>query len=182
MPQQEEIDISQQVSESNPKGAISKLIATFQVNGKQREAIVQPHLLLLDLLRGTFRLTGAKRACAEGNCGACTVLIDGKATCSCITLAISVRGKNIKTIEGLALQDGSLHPLQQAFVDHAAAQCGFCTSGMLMSASALLDQNPRPSLDQIKRALSGNICRCTGYVKILEAVQAASGSNSGETS
>ena len=167
MPQQEEIDISQQGSETNPKGAISKLIATFLINGKQREAIVQPHLLLLDLLRDTFRLT---------------VLIDGKATCSCITLAISVRDQNIKTIEGLALQDGSLHPLQQAFVDHAAVQCGFCTSGMLMSASALLDQNPRPSLDQIKRALSGNICRCTGYVKILEAVQAASGSNSGETS
>ena len=114
MPQQEEIDISQQGSETNPKGAISKLIATFLINGKQREAIVQPHLLLLDLLRDTFRLTGAKRACAEGNCGSCTVLIDGKATCSCITLAISVRGQNIKTIEGLAFQDGSLHPLQHS--------------------------------------------------------------------
>ena len=109
-----------------------------------------------------------------GDCGACTVLVDGKAVLSCLTLAITCQGKKITTIEGLAAQDGQLHPIQQSFVDHGAVQCGFCTSGMILSSKALLDSNPNPSREEIKRAIAGNLCRCTGYKKIVEAVEAAS--------
>ena len=151
---------------------MGKEIATFVVNGQQREAIVEPHMLLIDVLRDGLGLTGTKYSCGAGDCGACTVLIDGKPAFSCLTLAVTVKGKNILTIEGVADGNG-LHPIQQAFVDQGAVQCGFCTPGMVLSAKALLDENPQPTRDEIKTALAGNLCRCTGYVKIVDAVEAA---------
>ncbi len=152
---------------------MAKRIAAFHVNGRPREAIVEPHMLLVDVLRDKLGLTGTKRACASGNCGACTVLVDGLPVCSCLTLAVTAEGAEIRTVEGLAPSDSTLSPLQQAFVDHCASQCGYCTAGMLMSATALFEANPRPTREDVKRALSGNICRCTGYVKIIDAVLAA---------
>jgi aerobic carbon-monoxide dehydrogenase small subunit len=149
---------------------MTKTIGTFQINGRSREAIIEPNMLLVDVIREKIGLTGTKRACASGNCGACTVLVDDQPICSCLTLAVTVEGKDIRTIEGLRETDGQLHPLQQAFVEHCAAQCGYCTSGMLMTATALLEANPRPTREDVKRGLSGNICRCTGYVKIIDAV------------
>jgi len=148
---------------------MTKRILELAVNGRSREAIVEPHMLLVDVLREKLNLTGTKRACASGDCGACTVLIDGEPVCSCLTLAVSAEGLPITTVEGLA-KNGELHPLQQAFIDHCASQCGYCTAGMLMSAVALLDANPRPTREDVKRGLSGNLCRCTGYVKIVDAV------------
>jgi len=145
---------------------------TLRVNGEYYEVEVEPRRLLLDVLRDNLGLTGTKKACDFGNCGSCTVLMDGKPVLSCLTLAIDAQGKDITTIEGLA-RNGQLHPLQQAFIDYGAIQCGFCTPGMLLSAKALLDKNPRPTDAEIKEALSGNLCRCTGYVKIVEAVKAA---------
>jgi carbon-monoxide dehydrogenase small subunit len=127
-------------------------------------------MLLVDVIRENFGLTGTKRACASGNCGACTVLADGLPICSCLTLAVSAKDKDIRTVEGLRSENGTLDPLQRAFIDHCASQCGFCTAGMLMSARALLDANPRPTREDVKRGLSGNICRCAGYVKIIDAV------------
>jgi carbon-monoxide dehydrogenase small subunit len=151
---------------------MAKEIATFLVNGQEYQAIVEPHMLLIDVLRDQLGLTGTKYACGAGDCGACTVLIDGKPSFSCLTLAVTAKGKSILTIEGLA--DGNeLHPVQQAFVDQGAVQCGFCTPGMILSAKALLDENPEPTRDEIKTALAGNLCRCTGYVKIIDAVEAA---------
>jgi carbon-monoxide dehydrogenase small subunit len=151
---------------------MSKEIATFVVNGQECEVIIEPHMLLIDVLRDKLGLTGTKYSCGAGDCGACTVLIDGKPSFSCLTLAVTARGKSILTIEGVA--DGNtLHPIQQAFVDQGAIQCGFCTPGMILSTKALLDENPEPSRDEIKAALAGNLCRCTGYVKIVDAVQAA---------
>jgi len=149
-----------------------KEIASFVVNGIEREVIIEPHMLLIDVLRDSLGLTGTKYACGTGDCGACTVLIDGRPCLSCLTLAVTVKGKSIVTIEGLA-DGGELHPLQQAFVEKGAVQCGFCTPGMLLSAKALLDENPDPTRDEIKSALAGNLCRCTGYVKIVDAVEAA---------
>lgn len=149
---------------------MSKRIMSFDVNGRSRDAIVEPHMLLVDVLREKLGLTGTKRACASGNCGACTVLLDGEPVCSCLTLAVSGEGARITTVEGLASPEGVLHPLQQAFIDHCASQCGYCTAGMLMSAAALLDANPRPTREDVKRGLCGNLCRCTGYVKIIDAV------------
>jgi carbon-monoxide dehydrogenase small subunit len=149
-----------------------KEIASFIVNGIAREVIVEPHMLLIDVLRDTLGLTGTKYACGAGDCGACTVLIDGQPSFSCLTLAVTAKDKSIVTIEGLA-EGGELHPLQQAFVDTGAVQCGFCTPGMILSAKALLDENPDPTRDEIKSALAGNLCRCTGYVKIVDAVGAA---------
>lgn len=151
---------------------MKKEIANFTVNGKSYEVIIEPHMLLVDVLRDKVGLTGTKYACGTGDCGACTVLVDGKPMLSCLTLAMTVRDKNILTIEGLA--DGTaLHPIQQAFIDNGAVQCGFCTPGMILNAKALLDENPNPTRDAIKTALAGNLCRCTGYVKIIDAVLAA---------
>jgi aerobic carbon-monoxide dehydrogenase small subunit len=151
---------------------MGKEIATFVVNGQEYQVIIEPHMLLIDVLRDKLGLTGTKYSCGAGDCGACTVLIDGKPSFSCLTLAVTARGKNILTIEGVA--DGNeLHPIQQAFVDQGAVQCGFCTPGMILSTKALLDENPEPSRDEIKTALAGNLCRCTGYVKIVDAVEAA---------
>ena len=146
--------------------------AVFRVNGKEYQVLIEPHMLLIDVLRDKLGLTGTKYACGAGDCGVCTVLIDGKPSLSCLTLAITAREKRIRTIEGLA--DGaSLHPVQQAFVERGAVQCGFCTPGMVLSAKAFLEKNPDPTRDEIKVAMAGNLCRCTGYVKIIDAVEAA---------
>ena len=149
-----------------------KQVITLRVNGEHYEVAVESRRLLLDVLRDELGLTGTKKACDFGNCGSCTVLMDGKPVLSCLTLAIEAQGKDILTVEGLA-RNGQLHPIQQAFIDYGAIQCGFCTPGMLLSTKALLDENPEPTDAEIKEALSGNLCRCTGYVKIIEAVKAA---------
>jgi carbon-monoxide dehydrogenase small subunit len=145
----------------------------MKVNGDWKEASVQPETTLLEVLRETWGLTGAKRGCDEGDCGACTVLLDGKPVNSCLLLAIRLDGREITTIEGLGKED-RLHPLQSAFIHHGALQCGFCGPGMILSAKALLDSNPNPTEAEIRQALAGNICRCTGYSKIIEAVHSAS--------
>lgn len=147
-------------------------ITSFIVNGKSHELAIDPHILLVEVLRDELGLTGTKHSCGIGHCGACTVLIDGTPTLSCLALALTVRGKNIVTIEGLA-KGTTLHPIQQAFIDYGAIQCGYCTPGMILSAKALLDKNPSPTRGEVKQALSGNLCRCTGYVKIVDAVLAA---------
>jgi aerobic carbon-monoxide dehydrogenase small subunit len=144
------------------------------VNGMVHEVEVRPTARLLDVLRDQLGLTGTKEGCAEGECGACTVLVDGRAVNSCVMLAVQARGKEILTVEGLA-QDGELDLLQQKFVEYGAVQCGYCTPGMLMSAKALLMGNPVPSEQDIRIALAGNLCRCTGYSAIVAAVKAASG-------
>ena len=144
------------------------------VNGSLYEVDVRPTARLLDVLREDLGLTGTKEGCAEGECGACTVLVDGKAVASCVMLAVQARGKEVVTVEGLA-RDGELDLLQQKFVEYGAVQCGFCTPGMLMSAKALLMANPVPSDQDIRVALAGNLCRCTGYSAIIAAVKAASG-------
>src|SRR4030042_3079504 len=144
----------------------------LRVNGKIREVFVEPWKTLLEVLREELGLTGAKRGCDDGNCGACTVIVDGKAIKSCLILAPQARGKEILTIEGLG-SEGNLHPLQQAFIDHFAVQCGFCTPGMILAAKALLDENPKAGEEEIREGLHGNICRCTGYTKIVEAIESA---------
>lgn len=149
-----------------------KQIANFIVNGKACELAIEPHMLLVEVLRDELGLTGTKQSCGIGHCGACTVLIDGIPTLSCLTPALTARGKNITTIEGLA-EGTRLHPIQKAFIDYGAIQCGYCTPGMILSAKALLDKNPNPAKEEVKQALSGNLCRCTGYVKIVDAVLAA---------
>jgi len=149
-----------------------KQIANFIVNGKTYEIAVEPHMLLVEVLRDELGLTGTKHSCGIGHCGACTVLIDGVPTLSCLTPALTVKGKNITTIEGLA-EGTTLHPIQRAFIDYGAIQCGYCTPGMILTAKALLDRNASPTREEVKQALSGNLCRCTGYVKIVDAVLAA---------
>jgi len=149
-----------------------KQIATFIVNEKHYELAIESHMLLVEVLRDELGLTGTKHSCGIGNCGACTVLINGRATLSCLTLALTVQGKGITTIEGLA-QGTTLHPIQKTFVEHGAIQCGYCTPGMVLSAKALLDKNLNPTEQEVKNALSGNLCRCTGYIKIIDAVLAA---------
>ncbi|MDP2662477.1 MAG: (2Fe-2S)-binding protein [Dehalococcoidia bacterium] len=144
------------------------------VNGQRRQALVESWWTLKDVLREQLGLTGTKTGCEEGDCGACTVIVEGKAVNSCLVLAVEASGKAVTTIEGLAGPNG-LHPLQAAFIEHGAFQCGYCTPGVLMSAKALLDENPNPSPDQIREALAGNLCRCTGYVKIEQAVLAVAG-------
>ncbi len=151
---------------------MTKQMAKFFINGNQYEIPIEPQLTLLHVLREELDLTGTKYGCGIAECGACTVLVDGKPVHSCSTLAITVREKNITTIEGLA-QNGNLHPLQQAFIDCGAVQCGYCTAGMILTAKALLGENPNPSRDEVKEYLTSNICRCTGYVKIVDAVLAA---------
>ena len=149
-----------------------KTLITLRVNGEEFEVPVAPTDFLVDVIRERIGLTGTKKGCGIGDCGACTVLVDGEPVLSCLTLALSCEGRQVTTIEGLAAQ-GELHPVQRAFVETGAIQCGFCTPGMILSAKALLDRVPNPTADQIRAGLAGNICRCTGYVKILEAVQHA---------
>lgn len=157
---------------------MAKQTVSFVLNGKPVTAEVTPEQLLVDLLRDDLGLTGTKKGCGVGECGACTIIIDGKAVNSCLVLAATADGCKIETIEGL--RDGNkLHRLQQAFVDHGAVQCGFCTPGMIMSAKALLDENPQPTRREIEVALSGNMCRCTGYKKIVDAVQTAATAKEG---
>jgi xanthine dehydrogenase YagT iron-sulfur-binding subunit len=151
----------------------------LRVNGVDYALEVEPRRTLLDALREDLGLTGTKKVCDVGECGACTVIIDGRAVYSCLTLAVECEGREIRTVEGL-LTDERLHPVQQAFLEHDAYQCGYCTPGQIMSATALLEANPHPKPDEIRRALSGNLCRCAAYPKILEAVQAAAGQTSGE--
>lgn len=142
------------------------------VNGEELELDVNPGLTLLEFLREELNLSGVKKGCGEGECGACTVIMNGKAIDSCLTPVMKAMNADIQTIEGLSGGE-VLHPIQQSFIDKGAVQCGFCTPGMIMSAKALIDENPDPSKDEVKEALSGNLCRCTGYVKIEEAVLAA---------
>jgi carbon-monoxide dehydrogenase small subunit len=142
------------------------------VNGRSVVVHVEADELLVDTLRERLGLTGTKIGCSEGECGACTILMDGQAVLSCLLPALRAQGRSITTIEGLA-QDGELHALQTAFMDLGAVQCGYCTPGFILSAKALLDANPHPTRDQIKEAIAGNLCRCTGYVKIIEAIEAA---------
>jgi aerobic-type carbon monoxide dehydrogenase small subunit (CoxS/CutS family) len=145
----------------------------FTVNGDLVEVEVRPHWMLLKVLRDELELTGAKMGCGEGECGACTVLVDGKPINSCIYPAIEAENREILTIEGLMGKDNQLHPIQRAFLEKAGVQCGFCTPGMIMSAMALLEDNPNPTEDDIRHALAGNFCRCTGYVQIVESVTLA---------
>jgi 4-hydroxybenzoyl-CoA reductase subunit gamma len=151
-----------------------KHIVSFSLNGRRREDAVADNLLLLDYLREVAGLTGTKRGCDGGECGACTVLVDGEPHLACLTLASRCDGVKIETIEGLSAE-GHLSRLQQAFHEKLGAQCGYCTPGMIMAAEALLRRNSQPSEAEIRDALSGNLCRCTGYVKIIESVQAAAG-------
>ncbi len=145
---------------------------TLIVNGDSRTASVPPEMTLLMLLREQFNLTGAKLGCDVGDCGACTVIVDGKPVNACLMLAVQADGRSVLTIEGLATQD-QLHPIQKTFEDQASLQCGFCGPGVILSAKALLDKNPDPSTQEIRDALSGNLCRCTGYTKMIEAIQEA---------
>jgi carbon-monoxide dehydrogenase small subunit len=144
----------------------------IQVNGKDYTAEVPPQRLLIDCLRYDLGLTGTKEGCSVGVCGACSVLMDGVLVSSCLTLAVLADGKQLTTVEGLA-QDGKLHPVQQAFIDFGGFQCGICTPGMVVAAKALLDQNPQPTDDDIKDWMMGNLCRCTGYYKIIESIRGA---------
>ena len=148
-----------------------KQLVKFSVNGEEYEVAIEPRRTLLEVLRENLCLTGTKQGCNEGECGACTVLIDGEPVNSCLVLAVEAQDKDILTIEGLA-EGQQLHPIQEAFIEHGAFQCGFCTSGMILSAKALLDRNPQPTEEEIRRGISGNLCRCTGYVKIIEAIKA----------
>jgi carbon-monoxide dehydrogenase small subunit len=143
----------------------------FFVNGEEHDLQLEANRLLLQVLRDDIGLTGTKEGCSIGVCGACSVIIDGRLVSSCLTLAVACQGKNIETIEGLA-KEGQLHPLQQAFIEYGGFQCGICTPGQIMAAKALLDENPKPTEDEVKEWMSGNLCRCTGYYKILESVMA----------
>jgi len=146
-----------------------KKIIQLTINGGPVEAAVSPNQTLVQFLRDDLGLTGTKHGCGLGDCGACTVILDGKAVNSCLVLAVQANGSDVLTIEGLA-ENGNLHPLQQAFVNKGAIQCGFCTPGMILSAKALLDEKPNPTEPEIRTAISGNLCRCTGYQKIVEAI------------
>ena len=146
-----------------------KQLIALKVNGESHEVAVEPRMTLLEVLRDMLGLTGTKNGCSLGNCGSCTVLLNGKPVASCLVLAVEAQGKEVMTIEGLA-QNGELHPMQQAFIDHGALQCGFCTPGMILSAKALLDENPDPTEDEVKEAISGNLCRCTGYTDAVNAI------------
>ncbi|MBI4289802.1 MAG: (2Fe-2S)-binding protein [Chloroflexi bacterium] len=157
-----------------------KQVIALNVNGESREVLAEPFAALVDVLRDGLGLTGAKKGCGKGNCGACTVLMDGKAVNSCLVLAVDAQGRRITTIEGLYLlrppgeHANRLHPLQRAFIQHGAVQCGFCSPGMLLAAAALLEENPIPTEAEARAALEGNLCRCTGYQKIIEAILSVS--------
>jgi len=146
----------------------------FKLNGESIQIEVSPHLTLLQVLRNELEMTGTKEGCGMGECGACTVLIDGKAVNACLFPIMEIEGKSVTTIEGLMGIDGTLHPLQRSFIENGAVQCGFCTPGMVLSAKALLDENPKPTEEEIRHAISGNLCRCTGYLQIIKAIQEAS--------
>jgi carbon-monoxide dehydrogenase small subunit len=152
----------------------------FRLNGHSLEKLVEPYWTLLEFLRDHLELTGTKEGCGSGECGACTVLVDGKAVNSCLFPILEAEGTEVFTIEGLLGEDGTLHPLQKAFLEVGAVQCGFCTPGMILSAKALLDENPHPTESEIRHALAGNICRCTGYTQIVQAIQSVSVSPSVE--
>jgi len=154
--------------------AVQREVVALDVNGERSELLLPVHKTLLEVLREDMQLTGTKHGCELGECGTCTVLVDGRPELSCLLLPIQVEGRAITTIEGMA-SGATLHPLQQAFAELGAAQCGYCTPGILLSAKSLLEANARPSRDEIREALAGNLCRCTGYAKILEAVELAAG-------
>jgi carbon-monoxide dehydrogenase small subunit len=147
----------------------------FILNGESMEVEIEPHLTLIQLLREKLELIGTKEGCGMGECGACTVLLNGKAVNSCIFPAIEVDGKAVTTIEGLADAQGNLHPIQKAFIEYGGIQCGFCTPGMVLSAKALLDENHKPTEEEIRNGIAGNLCRCTGYIQIVQAIKAVSG-------
>jgi len=151
-----------------------KQVIELKVNGEMYEVAVEPNRTLLEVLRENLGLTGAKEGCDVGDCGSCTVLINGKAVHACLMLAMEAQGKDILTIEGLA-KEGELHPLQKSFVEHGAIQCGYCTPGMILAAKSLLDKAPQPTEEEVKKAIAGNLCRCTGYTKIIESINAAAG-------
>ena len=148
---------------------------SFVFNGNKINMVVEDHWTLLHLIREELRYTGTKEGCGSGECGACTVIVDGVAVNSCLYLAMEIDGKKLQSIEGLASADGALHPIQKAFVDHGGIQCGFCSPGMILSAKALLDENPNATEDEIKDAIAGNLCRCTGYVQIIDSIKSVSG-------
>jgi len=148
-----------------------RVAVNFKINGRDRSALVEPRTSLLDVIREDLGLTGAKEGCGKGECGACTVIMDGDAVPSCLVLAAGVEGKEITTIEGIG-EGGRLHPLQEAFVRYHASQCGFCSPGMILTAKAFLDRNPNPSEAQVRDVMMSNLCRCTGYEKIIEAIMA----------
>ena len=149
-----------------------KRVLSFTLNGDPIEVVCKDNMTLLDLLRDKLGLTGTKKGCEQGECGACTVMLDGKPVNSCCTLAVECEGRDVVTVEGIA-KNGQLHPIQKQFIEKWALQCGYCTPGMIMSAKALLDVNPHPTEPEIREAIEGNLCRCTGYAKIVEAIQAA---------
>ncbi len=153
---------------------MAKHILSCTVNGEAVEVLVQPYVTLLEALREDMGLTGPKEGCGTGDCGACTVHVDGRVVASCLMLAMQVRGRKVRTIEGLA-GTGALHPLQDAFVRHGVPQCGFCIPGVLMAAAALLEENPRPSEQEIRYGIAGNLCRCTGYTAMVAAISEAAG-------
>ncbi|MFB3886032.1 MAG: (2Fe-2S)-binding protein [Thermodesulfobacteriota bacterium] len=146
----------------------------FILNGDPVEIEIDPHLTLLQLLRDKLELTGTKEGCGMGECGACTVLLDGKTINSCLFPALEVHGRTVTTIEGLTDPQGNLHPIQKAFIQYGAIQCGFCTPGMVLSAKALLDERPKPTEEEIRNGIAGNLCRCTGYLQIIQAIKAVS--------
>jgi len=154
---------------------MQKRTLKFILNGEPVRVEIESHLSLLQLLRDKLDLTGTKEGCGMGECGACTVLLDGKAINSCIFPGVEVEGKSVTTIEGLIDAQGNLHPIQKAFIEYGAIQCGFCTPGMVLSAKALLDENPKPTEEEIRDGIAGNLCRCTGYIQIMQAIKAASG-------
>ena len=153
---------------------VERVVLTLDVNGERTELLVPVHKTLLEVLREDMQLTGTKHGCELGECGTCTVLVEGKPELSCLLLPVQLQGRAVTTVEGLAT-GSELHPLQQAFAELGAAQCGYCTPGILLSAKSLLEENPDPSRDAIREALAGNLCRCTGYTKILDAVELAAG-------
>ena len=150
-----------------------KKVIHFTLNGNEVSAEVQSHKMLLQLLRDVFQLTGTKEGCGKGECGACTVLINGLNIDSCLYPAFEVEGKSVTTIEGLVGEGNRLDPIQEAFIEHGGVQCGFCTPGMILSAKALLNENPDPDEPEIRRGISGNLCRCTGYIQIVDAIKKA---------
>jgi carbon-monoxide dehydrogenase small subunit len=152
-----------------------------KINGEQMEFLCEPQQSMLDVLRDTLGLTGTKEGCATGDCGACSVMLDGRLICSCLMLAVESNGRQLTTIEGISRGE-TLHPIQQKFLQHAALQCGICTPGFVVAAKALLDENPNPTEEEIRYHLAGNLCRCTGYDKIIRAVQDAAQTLRGEAS